>query len=62
MSVIEAEFHLFQVQHELTARDAIVPLQLCLGIAPEILDAGDVPAAGGNPLPMSDPGSVESPR
>lgn len=53
MSVMESEFHLFQVQQELTARDAIVPLEFGLGIAPDVLDAVDVPAAaGGKPLPV----------
>ena len=55
MSVIETKFHLFQVQEKLVAGDPIVPLQLGLGITPEVLDAVDVAAtACGKRLPMVD--------
>lgn len=56
MSVIETEFHLFQVQQELVSGNPIVPLQFGLGRAPEVLDAVDVPTvAGGESFTMIDP-------
>jgi hypothetical protein len=42
VSIVEAKFHLFQVQQELGAGDAIVTFQLGLGMAPEILNAVDM--------------------
>lgn len=55
MSVLETKFHLFQIQEKLVAGDPIVPFQFGLGIAPEVLDAVDVPAAAcGKRLPMVD--------
>jgi len=53
MSMIETKFHFFQVQQELVPRDARVPLQFGLGIAPEVLNPVDVPtAAGGEAVAM----------
>lgn len=54
MSMIEPQVHLLQVQQERAARDAIIALQFGLGIAPEVLDAVDVPAAGGEAFAMVD--------
>lgn len=45
MSMVEPKFHLLQVQEKMTPPDAIVPPQLGLGKAPEVLDAVDVPTA-----------------
>lgn len=56
MTVSETNFHLFQGQQKLGTGNAIVPLQVGLRIAPEVLDPVDVPtAAGREAFTMIDP-------
>ena len=56
MSMIEAKLHLFQVQEKMVSPDAIVPPELGLREAPEVLNAVDVVAFPARELPpMVDP-------
>ena len=43
MSMVETNFHLRQVPDKLIPGDAIVPFELGLGVAPEVLDAIKMP-------------------
>lgn len=42
MSMVEAKFHLFQIQEKVIAPDPIIAPQLCFGERPKTLDAVDV--------------------
>ena len=53
-SVVEAPFALLEVEVEVLPGDAVVAAQMALGLVPEVLDAVDVVAAVGEPLPVID--------
>ena len=53
-SVVEAPFALLEVEVEVLPGDAIVAAQMAFGLVPEILDAVDVVATVGEPLPVID--------
>lgn len=51
-SVVEAPFALLEVEVEVLPRDPVVAAQMAFGLVPEILDAVDVVATVGEPLPV----------
>jgi len=54
--MIEAKFHLFQIQEKVAAPDSVISPQLCFGEHPETLNTVDViPSSGKFPLHVIDP-------